>query len=73
MNCEFCGGQTAEKKIKKQHWLQDRLYLVENVEAEVCSECGERYFHAATLDRIDRILQSEHAVKERLSVEVVRL
>jgi len=73
MNCEFCGGRTAKKKVKKQHWLQGRLYLVENVETEVCPECGERYFHAAILDRIDRLLQSEHAVKEKLSVEVVSL
>ena len=21
MICEFCGGQTAKKKVKRQHWL----------------------------------------------------
>jgi len=71
MICEFCGGQTVKRKVRKQHWLEGRLYLVENVEAEVCSECGERYFHATVLDRIDEMLKAEHSVKERLSVEVV--
>ena len=52
MTCEFCGGNTAKKKVKRQHWLRDHLYIVENVEAEVCTECGERYFHATTLDAI---------------------
>lgn len=73
MTCEFCGGQTARKKVKRQHWLNGKLYIVENVEAEVCPECGERYFHATTLDKIDRLLANEHDVKERMEVEVVAL
>ncbi len=73
MICEFCKGQTLKKKIKKQHWLHGKLYIVENVEAEVCSECGERYFHATILDEIDHLLESEHAVKDRIDVEVVSL
>ncbi|HRF45480.1 MAG TPA: YgiT-type zinc finger protein, partial [Candidatus Competibacteraceae bacterium] len=62
-----------KKKVKKQHWLRGRLYIVENVEAEVCKECGERYFHATTLDEIDRYLSTEHAVKELINVEVVAM
>ena len=73
MICEFCGGETTKKKVKRQHWLHDKLYIVENVEAEVCSECGERYFHATILDEIDRVLEAEHEVKEEMVVEVVSL
>jgi YgiT-type zinc finger domain-containing protein len=73
MVCEFCGGKTVKKKVKRQHWLQGRLYIVEDVEAEVCADCGERYFHAATLDAIDRYLLAEHFVKTTLNVEVVSL
>ena len=71
MICEFCGGQTAPRKVRKQHWLGGKLYLVENVTAEVCPDCGERYFHATVLDQIDEMLRAEHPVKEHLSVEVV--
>ena len=73
MICEFCNGKTTKKKVKKQHWLNGRLYIVENVDAEVCLECGERYFHAKTLDEIDRLLEAEHEVKDRIDVEVVSL
>jgi YgiT-type zinc finger domain-containing protein len=72
MTCEFCGGETAIKQIKKQHWLNGKLYIVENVEAEICRECGEKFFHATTLDGIDRLLKGDHKVKESLEVEVVR-
>jgi len=71
--CEFCGSETRKKKVKKQHWFQGRLYIVENVEAEVCSECGERYFHAKILDEIDQLLETDHEVKNRMDVEVVSL
>ena len=72
MKCEFCGGETAPRQVKRQHWLQGKLYIVENMEAEVCTECGERYYHAKTLDAVDAFLSKQHAVEERLSVEVVR-
>ena len=73
MRCEFCNGQTSKKKVTKHHWLDGRLYVVENVQAEVCTECGERYFHATTLDAIDAMLRGKHRVKDTLEVEVVSL
>ena len=73
MMCEFCGGQTSTRRLKKQHWLHGRLYIVENIEAEVCSECRERYFHAIVLDQIDALLENERQVKDHLYVEVVSL
>jgi YgiT-type zinc finger domain-containing protein len=71
MKCEFCDGGTVAKSVRRQHWFKGRLYIVENVVAEVCQECGERYFHATTLDAIDRMISADHPVKEVLSVEVL--
>lgn len=73
MLCEFCGGETASKRVRKQHWWHKQLYVLEDVPAEVCRECGERYFHAQVLDAIERILETEHLVKAHLQVEVVSL
>jgi len=73
MRCELCKGRTGPKKVTKQHWVDKKLYVVENVAAEVCSECGERYFHADTLDAIDAMLRGKHAVKKKMEVEVVTL
>ena len=71
MKCEFCNSEITAKKVRKQHWFHGKLYIVENVDAEVCVECGERYFHASTLDRIDKVIAGDHPVKELLSVEVL--
>lgn len=71
MQCEFCDADTVLRSVKKQHWFKGRLYIIEDVETEVCPECGERYFHATTLDAIDRMIAADHPVKEVLSVEVL--
>ncbi len=73
MLCEFCGGETRKKSVKRQHWLNKKLYIVEDVNAEVCTECGERYFHAKTLDTIDDYLSKKHTVKAHINVEIVSL
>lgn len=71
MTCELCGGPTERRRVTKQHRLDGKLFVVENVEAEVCTECGERYFHATTLDAVDALLRGKHRVKKKLIVEVV--
>ncbi|MBN1902215.1 YgiT-type zinc finger protein [Candidatus Sumerlaeota bacterium] len=38
MKCEFCNSETIRKKLKKQHWFKGKLYIVENVESEVCTD-----------------------------------
>ena len=48
------------------------VVILENIEAEVCTECGERYYHANTLDAVDAFLLKQHAVEENIIVEVVR-
>jgi len=71
MRCEFCDSETTQRRVRKQHWFKGKLYIVDNVDAEVCTQCGERYFHATTLDKIDTMIAADHAVKEVLSVEVL--
>lgn len=71
MKCEFCSGSTIHMKVRKNHWLNGKLYIIENVDAESCLKCGERYFHAKELDRVDSIVQGKHKVKELIEVEVL--
>lgn len=71
MKCEFCDSETTQKKVRKTHWREGKLYIVENVNAEVCPECGERYFHATTLERIDEMIGADHPVKETMTVEIL--
>jgi YgiT-type zinc finger domain-containing protein len=59
MKCEFCSHTTSARRIRKQHWYKGRLYFVDNVAAQVCQECGERFFHATVLDKIDTMIEGD--------------
>ena len=65
--------QRIRQRIMDKQYYTSLHNIVEDVEAAVCSECGERYLHATTLDTIDQLLSKEHTVKANLNVEVVSL
>jgi YgiT-type zinc finger domain-containing protein len=60
VNCEMCDGLTRWQKVRRRHMLHGVTYAVEGVDAEVCEKCGEKYFHACTLDDLDRRLKLNH-------------
>ncbi len=72
MRCEICGGTTTKRKVNKLHRFQGQFYFVEDVEAEVCQNCGERYYHATTLDAIDQgLAEGSLIIKRQFQVQVV--
>lgn len=73
MTCDSDNAQTVTKRVTKHHRLDGKWYVVENVEAEVCPECGGPYYTAKTLDMLDAMLRGAHVVKRRMDVEVISL
>lgn len=73
MRCEFCGGETTRRYVRKQHWFRRKLYILEDVVAEVCQECGERYYHATTLDAIGQMLSGQPIMREYIQAAVVAM
>jgi YgiT-type zinc finger domain-containing protein len=52
MKCYFCGGHTQER-IVTDLYTEGNLYLaVENVPADVCDQCGERYYSPEVMKRL---------------------
>jgi YgiT-type zinc finger domain-containing protein len=48
-NCYYCRGDLFEgtATLDKKH--EGKHYLVEDVPARICSNCGERYFNSKIL------------------------
>ncbi len=40
-SCEVCGGELKVEKVNLEEFEGGKLYLMENVSAFVCQECGE--------------------------------
>ena len=53
--CNFCGNKNfSEKLIKYIYKHNDKYLIVNNVPCEECDFCGEQYFKADTLKKIER-------------------
>lgn len=59
--CSVCHSETAHKNITYTQWYQGELVLVENVPADVCSNCGEEYFSPEVVDKIQKVIKLHHS------------
>jgi YgiT-type zinc finger domain-containing protein len=67
MKCYFCGGTTKEKLVTDLY-TEERLYVaVENVPADVCKQCGQRYYRP---DVVDKLLAITESMREHSKVAV---
>jgi len=68
--CYFCQGKLLCKKINHVHTWGDKIFLFEDVPAEVCTQCGETYFSPDVLDRMDEVATSDMMPKATVSVPI---
>jgi len=55
----------------EQRW-KVRLFTIEDVPAEVCTQCGEIYLSAPVLEKIDVLLEKGEPVEREIVVPVMR-
>jgi YgiT-type zinc finger domain-containing protein len=73
--CNFCGNKNfSEKKVQYIYRHGDRYLIVNNVPCEECEYCGEQYFNAQSLKKIEAdfnmIYISGKEPKRRIQVPV---
>jgi len=50
--CLSCKGELEERCITRAQGYEGRWYIIENLPALVCRQCGEMYFTPAAHDRV---------------------
>ena len=70
MPCEYCEGTVRERRVRDDYWSRDRLVIIENVPVGVCDRCGERYYAAAVLEKMDQIAHRRSRIKRVIKVPV---
>ncbi len=69
-SCEYCGGEIQEKKVSPSRKVKGKYFLIENVPAGVCVECGTRYFTANVLKIIAEMIRGRRRAKREITVPV---
>lgn len=67
--CYFCQGKTKIKNVDVDFRWGDKLFVVEDVPVEVCSQCGERYYSAEVSKKLDELV-TKQTPKSQKTLEV---
>jgi YgiT-type zinc finger domain-containing protein len=55
--CDLCGGELGYKKVNLELHIQKELVICEDLPADVCKQCGEKYFDAEVSKKIDEFIK----------------
>jgi YgiT-type zinc finger domain-containing protein len=62
--CLYCKGKLEERRVTRIQEYKGHWYLIENLPALVCRQCGETYYTPQAHDRvIDLITDNQHPLR----------
>lgn len=68
--CEYCNGELRPKTVTVHYRHKGKLVLIENVPARVCRRCGERYYDASTIEKMETIARRKSTVEKTVLVPI---
>jgi YgiT-type zinc finger domain-containing protein len=72
--CHFCGGDVVEKKVTVDYrWGEELLVVLKGVPAGVCQVCGEKYFKAEVVKKMEQTAISSEKVEEKIQIPILEL
>jgi YgiT-type zinc finger domain-containing protein len=73
--CEYCSAPLdgGERLVTVHRHSKGRHFIFEQVPAQVCSRCGERYFKAAVVRQMDRQMKKPSSKAHTVAVPIITL
>jgi YgiT-type zinc finger domain-containing protein len=71
--CEYCNGLIVEKRVDLTRKVGENYFLVENVPAGVCTECGTRYYAANVLKTVEETIRGRRKAEREVLMAVYSL
>ena len=69
--CNFCGNVNfSKKKVQYLYKHDGKYFLVNNVPCEQCEYCGEQYFDASVLKKIESEFKNIYLSGKKASSEM---
>lgn len=68
--CYFCRGRIESQLITVDYRWGDNLIIIKNVPAQVCSQCGEKYFDAEVSRQMEHIALRDEETLTSINVPV---
>ena len=71
--CPFCKAPIKDQRIEHVHRWKDKLFILRNVPAEVCTQCGETFFAPDALRAMDEVVTRNQNPEGHRTVPVFSL
>lgn len=69
--CQYCEGTVREKRVGREAFkYKARFVILEGVVIGVCDNCGNRYYSADTLKRVEAIATGKVRANRRQTIPV---
>ena len=72
MTCDVCGhGSFHSAHVTRSFTVDDKLYVVERIPAEICDRCGAPSFTAEIAERLRRLIHEPHEKGRIIPAEIL--
>ena len=66
--CPLCGGDMADGSTAIPFFIDEKIIVVKDVPAEICSDCGEACMKSFVVDKIETLLDRLDDLHSEMSV-----
>lgn len=70
--CPICGGKKTKGKTTFSADLGSGVVVVREVEATICSQCGEEWIDDCTAQQLERIVNDARARRSQVEVAAMK-
>ena len=71
--CAICGGRLKKEKISFDFRLNGKLVVIDNLQVEVCLQCGEKVLSPAVSQKIDEVLARKKKPEKYINIPVYQI
>ena len=66
--CRLCGGEMHDGVTAAPFFIREKIIVIKDVPAELCSDCGEAYMKSSVVDKIEVLLDKLDDLDSEMSV-----
>jgi YgiT-type zinc finger domain-containing protein len=66
--CPLCGGEMHDGVTTIPFLIGQKVMVIKDVPAEICSDCGEAYMKSSVVDKIESVLDRLEELHSEMSV-----
>jgi len=67
--CYFCKAKVREERVTIDYRWGDRLFVIEDVPASLCPQCGEKYLESSVYKELELMVKrGEHPLSRVINL-----